>query len=169
MAYIGANETETVTLTFTTGNVLDETPPDVLNLAAEVLEDGRVTVTWYTSESATETVLLNGQSVHDDGFATKKNHAFTTDVLPDGTYSLEVVSEDASGNSNSSALSFTVSVGGAVDGTTNDGEAPVDDSEDETSSVSNTSIQLVALVVILLVLLSFLRVRNGPNDDDPWQ
>jgi hypothetical protein len=169
VAHIGANETQTVLVTFTTGTVVDETPPDVLNLAAEVLEDGRVTVTWYTSESATETVYLNEQSVHEDGFATKKNHVFTTDVLPDGTYDLEVVSADASGNSNSSRLTFTVSVGATVDDPTNDDDVPVDDGQDETSSTSSTSVQLVALVVILLVLLAFLRVRNGPNDDDPWQ
>ena len=49
-AYIGANETTDVALWFNTSNVVDETPPDVLNLAVEVLEDGRVIVSWYTSE-----------------------------------------------------------------------------------------------------------------------
>jgi len=78
VAYISANETDDVALSFTTSSVVDETPPDVLNLAAEVLEDGRVTITWYTSESATESIFLNGASVHEDAFATKKNHVFTT-------------------------------------------------------------------------------------------
>ena len=128
-----------------------------------------MTVTWYTSESATEAILLNEQSVHEDGFATKKNHMFTTDVLPDGSYDLEVVSADASGNSNSSTLTFTVSVGATVDDPANDDGSPLDDGEDDASSVSNTSIQLASLVVVLLVLLAFLRVRNGPKDDDPWQ
>ena len=96
-AYIGANETADVVLWFNTSNVVDETPPDVLNLAAEVLEDGRVIVSWYTSERATESVLINGESVHEDAFATKKI-INTTAVLSDGTYDLEVVSADASGN-----------------------------------------------------------------------
>ena len=96
-AYIGANETTDVVLWFNTSNVVDETPPDVLNLAVEVLEDGRVIVSWYTSERATESVLINGESVHEDAFATKKNHQITTAVLGDGTYELEVLSADASG------------------------------------------------------------------------
>ena len=54
MAYISANETDDVVLSFTTSGTVDQTPPDVLNLAAEVLEDGRVTITWYTSERATK-------------------------------------------------------------------------------------------------------------------
>jgi hypothetical protein len=169
VAQIGANDTEVVNITFTTGNIVDETPPDVLNLAAEVLEDGRVIITWYTSESATESILLNGQAVHNDDFATKKNHAFTTGALSDGTYNLEVISADASGNSNSSSLTFTVSAGATVDNPIIDDGSPSDDGRDDSSSGSNTSIQLVALVVILLVLLAFLRVRNGPKDDDPWQ
>ena len=76
----------------------------MLNLDAEVLEDGRVTIAWYTSESATESISLNGEVIHSDAFATKKNHAFTTAVLADGTYELVVVSMDASGNTTIPAL-----------------------------------------------------------------
>ena len=169
VAYISANETDDVALSFTTSSVVDETPPDVLNLAAEVLEDGRVTITWYTSESATESILLNGASVHEDAFATKKNHAFTTEVLADGTYSVEVSSADASGNSNSSSVSFEVSAGAEVDGPTVGDDGSSDDGADTGSEVSNTTLQLVALVVLVLVLLAFLRVRgHEPNEDDPW-
>ncbi|MEC7508735.1 MAG: glucodextranase DOMON-like domain-containing protein, partial [Candidatus Thermoplasmatota archaeon] len=167
-AYISANETEDVVVWFNTSSVVDETPPDLLNLAAEVLEDGRVTVSWYTSESATESVLINGESVHEDPFATKKNHAFTTEVLGDGTYNLEVVSADASGNLNSSTLSFTVDAGATVDdtpGTVDDGGTD----ESSSSEVSDTTLQVVALIVLALVLLAFLRVRgHEPDEDDPW-
>ncbi|MED6318582.1 MAG: glucodextranase DOMON-like domain-containing protein, partial [Candidatus Thermoplasmatota archaeon] len=167
-AYISANETEDVVVWFNTSSVVDETPPDLLNLAAEVLEDGRVTVSWYTSESATESVLINGESVHEDPFATKKNHAFTTEVLGDGTYNLEVVSADASGNLNSSTLSFTVDAGATVDDTPGN----VDDGgtdESSSSEVSDTTLQVVALIVLALVLLAFLRVRgHEPDEDDPW-
>jgi hypothetical protein len=167
-AYISANETEDVVVWFNTSSVVDETPPDLLNLAAEVLEDGRVTVSWYTSESATESVLINGESVHEDPFATKKNHAFTTEVLGDGTYNLEVISADASGNLNSSTLSFTVDAGATVDdtpGTVDDGGTD----ESSSSEVSDTTLQVVALIVLALVLLAFLRVRgHEPDEDDPW-
>jgi hypothetical protein len=169
-AHISANGTDDVIVWFNTSNVIDETPPDVLNLAANVLEDGRVTIAWYTSESATESVLINGDSVHEDAFATKKNHVFTTEVLPDGEYSLEVVSADASGNLNSSSLSFTVNAGADVG---DDDTTPVDQADDDvepSSDVSSTTLQLVALIVVVLVLLAFLRVRgHEPGDDDPWQ
>ena len=169
-AYISANGTDDVVLNFTTSSVVDETPPDVLNLDAEVLEDGRVTIAWYTSESATESISLNGEVIHSDAFATKKNHAFTTAVLADGTYELLVVSMDASGNSNSSTLSFNVDLGG--DGETqptlenNDDE---NEATDDAAGVSGDTLQLLALVVVALVLLAFLRVRGlGPSEDDPW-
>ena len=169
-AHISANGTDDVIVWFNTSSVIDETPPDVLNLAADVLEDGRVTIAWYTSESATESVLINGDSVHEDSFATKKNHVFTTEVLQDGVYTLEVVSADASGNVNSSSLSFTVNAGADVEG---DDSTPVDEADDgvePSSGVSNTTLQLVALVVVVLVLLAFLRVRgHEPGDEDPWQ
>ena len=114
-------------------------------------------------------MLINGESVHEDAFATKKNHQITTAVLGDGTYDLEVVSADASGNLNSSTLAFTVAVGAAVV----DEPSSTDDDEDEVavSEVSSSTIQLVALVVVVLVLLAFLRVRRHDVDDenDPWK
>ena len=165
-AYISANETEDVVVWFNTSSVVDETPPD-LAIAAEVLEDGRVTVSWYTSESATESVLINGESVHEDPFATKKNHAFTTEVLGDGTYNLEVISADASGNLNSSTLSFTVDAGatvGATPGTVDDGGTD----ESYSSEVSDTTLQSGrSRVVLALVLLAFLRVRGHSRRGRP--
>ena len=90
-------------------------------------------------------------------------------MLGDGTYDLEVVSADASGNLNSSTLAFTVAVGAAVV----DEPFSTDDDEDEVavSEVSSSTIQLVALVVVVLVLLAFLRVRRHDVDDDndPWK
>ena len=169
-AYISANETDDVVLFFNTSSIVDQTPPDVLNLAAEVLEDGRVTITWYTSERATETVIISGTTVHEDAFATKKNHAFTTDVLPDGTYSLEVISTDASGNSNASELTFDVQAGAEVDGPVpGSDDTSQDDNAETGGEISNTTLQLVALIVLVLVLLAFLRVRgHEPTEDDPW-
>jgi hypothetical protein len=168
-AHIKANESTDAVVWFNTSNVIDETPPEMLNLAAEVLEDGRVTVSWYTSESATESILIDGASVHEDAFATKKNHVFTTDVLGDGTYALEVISADASGNGNQSTLSFTVDVGASPTDDSDTQNTPVDEPQ-PAAEVSNTTLQLVALIVVALVLLAFLRVRgHEPDGDDPWQ
>ena len=167
--YLSANETDDVMVNFTTSNVVDTTPPELLNLAAEVLEDGRVVVTWYTSESATEQVVINGNTVYEDAFATKKNHAFTTDILGDGTYDLEVIGADASGNSNSTSMSFTVDVGASVETPDSNGDGE-DENTDEAAGISSSTLQLVALVVALLVLLAFLRVRShGPEDEDIWK
>ena len=168
-AHIKANESTDAVVWFNTSNVIDETPPEMLNLAAEVLEDGRVTVSWYTSESATESILIDGASVHEDAFATKKNHVFTTDVLGDGTYALEVISADASGNGNQSTLSFTVDVGASPTDDSDTQNTPVDEPQ-PAAEVSNTTLQLVALIVVALVLLAFLRGRgHEPDGDDPWQ
>ncbi|MEE2974057.1 MAG: glucodextranase DOMON-like domain-containing protein, partial [Candidatus Thermoplasmatota archaeon] len=168
-AHISANDTEDVIVWFNTSSIVDETAPELLNLAAEVLEDGRVTVSWYTSESATESILINGESVHEDAFATKKNHAFTTEVLGDGTYDLEVISADASGNINASSLSFTVDAGATVEDTPNTSDDGTSDDE-AAAEVSNTTLQLVALIVLVLVLLAFLRVRgHEPDEHDPWK
>jgi len=167
--HLSANETDDVVVNFTTSNVVDDTPPELLNLAAEVLEDGRVTVTWYTSESATERILLNGNIVHEDTFATKKNHAYTTNVLGDGTYDLEVIGADASGNSNSTSISFTVDVGATVD-TPDTNDRTDDDDTEDAAGISSNTLQLVSLIVVLLVLLAFLRVRShGPEDEDIWK
>lgn len=170
IATLAANDTQSVEVSFTTSDVVDETAPEILNLAAEVLEDGRVVVSWYTSESATERVVLNDDVLHEDLFATKKNHAFTTEALGDGTYTVEVVSADASGNVNQSTLSFNVEAGADVqDPDTNEDPATTDD-ETQPSQASSVTLQIAALVVVGLVLLAFIRVRNhGPDGDDPWQ
>ena len=153
---------------FTTSTVVDTTAPDLLNLAVEVLEDGRARISWYTSESSTEQISLNQQIVYQDNFATKKNHQFTTEPLLNGEWSLEVVSLDASGNSNSSTAQFIVN----IEGQDNQGDGQVDstDSDEETSSVdSSTVIQIGLLVVILLLVVGFIRVRQSESsDDDKW-
>ena len=170
-AVISANGTEDVMVNFTTSSVIDTTPPDILNLVADILEDGRVSLAWYTSESATESISLNGEIIHTDAFATKKNHAFTTGVLADGTYVLEVVSSDASGNTNTSSLEFTVDLGTQTEepGTTDGGNDETDD-ESSAAGMSSSTLQVLALVVLILVLLAFIRVRgHEPDEEDPWK
>ena len=140
----------------------------------EVLDDGRARISWYTSESSTESISLDGTVVHTDEFATKKNHEHITTVLSDGDYTLVIASADASGNSNSSTINFVVDIGDQVidDDDNNVGTSP-DNSPDEedsaSSEISSTTIQIAVLVIILLLIIAFIRVnRNDSNDDEKW-
>ena len=152
--------------------MIDETEPELLNLAVEVLEDGRARVTWYTSESSTEEVYLNDILVYSDNFATKKNHDYVTEVLNNGEWGLIVKSADASGNSNSSSFQFTVGIEGEQNQNIqqNDEEEEESDTDEvSTSFASATIIQIGILIIITLLLLAFIRVRkNESNEDDKW-
>ena len=154
---------------FTTSTVSDTTPPELLNLAVEVLEDGRARISWYTSESATELIKLNGENVQQDDFATKKNHEFITEPLSIGEWALEVFSLDASGNSNSTSLTFTVD---DLEITEDNQETTDNEKEEEESTesgVSSTSIQIGVLFVLLVLIVAFIRVSNNDNsEDDKW-
>ena len=159
---------------FTTSTVIDDEAPELLNLAVEVLDDGRARISWYTSESSTESISLDGTVIHTDEFATKKNHEHITTVLSDGDYTLVIASADASGNSNSSTINFVVDIGDQVidDDDNNVGTSP-DNSPDEEDSasteISSTTIQIAVLVIILLLIIAFIRVnRNDSNDDEKW-
>lgn len=170
-AYIRANGTADVLVTFTTSNVVDVTPPELLNLEVEVLEDGKARISWYTSESSTEEVYLNDALVFSNEFATKKNHEFVSDILANDDWTLLVKSSDASGNMNSSTLSFTVEVSTTVDPNepTDDAEDPVDTGDESKSSLSSSAImQIGVLVVVLLILIAFIRVRKGESGNDEW-
>ena len=161
---------------FTTSTVVDEVAPEILNLAVEVLEDGRARISWYTSESATESISLDGTVIHIDEFATKKNHEHITTILSDGDYTLVVTSADASDNSNSSTIEFTVDVGATADSgnTGNDnGDTTTPDSNDDddeaSSKMSSSTIQIAVLAVIFLLIVAFIRVnRNDTEEDDKW-
>ena len=169
--FIRAEGTDDVILYFNTSTVVDNTPPELLNLDAEVLEDGRVRVTWYTSESSTEEILIGSTSIHSDPFAIKKNHEFITEGYANGDYVFTVKSADASGNSNESTVSVTIELEG--ENTNPNPTAPNDssnttDGDDKASPVSNTIVQIGILVTILVLLIAFARVRNSQDDDDKW-
>ena len=161
---------------FTTSTEIDNEAPELLNLAVEVLEDGRARISWYTSESSTESISLDGTVIHTDEFATKKNHEHITTILSDGDYTLVVTSADASDNSNASTIEFTVDVGASTNndntGNNNDGDTPSDNDgkDDGTSSeVSSTTLQIAFLAVVFLLIVAFIRAsRNGNNGDDKW-
>ena len=161
---------------FTTSTVIDNEAPELLNLAVEVLEDGRARISWYTSESSTESISLDGTVIHTDEFATKKNHEHITTILSDGDYTLVVTSADASDNFNASTIEFTVDIGASTNndntGNNDDGDTPSDNdgNDDETSSeVSSTTMQIAFLAVVFLLIVAFIRAsRNGNNGDDKW-
>lgn len=170
-AFIQANGTDDVVLYFNTSNVVDVTPPELLNLDSEVLEDGRIKITWYTSESSTEEVLIGDTSIHNDAFATKKNHEFVTDPYANGEYVITVKSADASGNLNESTISVSIDL--EVDNGNPSPSTPSDSndetgSEDDESPISNDIVQIGILVTILVLLIAFVRVRNGEEGDDKW-
>ena len=172
MVSIGEINSELVN--FTTASIVDTEAPELLNLAVEVLDDGRARISWYTSESATEEVSLDGVVIFTDEFATKKNHQYVTTILADGNYALTITGLDASGNSNSSSIDFVVDIGDQVidDGDNNAG-TPSDNSADEedsaSSEISSTTMQIAVLAIILLLIIAFIRVnRNDSSDDEKW-
>ncbi len=169
--FIRANNSEDVLLYFNTSIVVDETPPELLNLDAEVLEDGRIKVEWYTSESATEEVLVGGTVIHTDEFATNKNHQYVTETYANGDYTIVVRSADASGNMNESSISITVDIEGSnVESNpsmSNDTNNTIEGDENA-SMLSNGILQIGILLTVLVLLVAFVRVRNGHDGDDKW-
>ena len=123
-----------------------------------------------------QSISLDGTVIHSDEFATKKNHEHITTILSDGDYTLSVVSADASGNSNSSTIEFTVDVGASGNtgntGNNNGGTTNPDsnDDKDETSSeISSTTLQVAVLAVVFLLIVAFIRVSKNDNDEnDKW-
>ena len=159
-----------VTLNLTTTDEVDLTPPEILNLAAQVLENGQVRVSWFTSEATTEHLSWIGGEYSGDTVARSKSHQITL-TLPGGEYALVVIAVDAAGNSNTS--SFIVNIpgdgSGGTAGSGGDDEVvcPADggceDETDEKGSVlfevlASPAMQIVLLVIAILVGLSFWRV-----------
>ena len=139
------------------------------------MDEGKARISWYTSESATESSSLDGTVIHSDEFATKKNHEHITTILSDGDYSLSVVSADASGNSNSSTIEFTVDVGasGNTGDTGNNGVTTNPDSNDDkdaaSSEISSTTLQVAVLAIVFLLIVAFIRVsKNDKDENDKW-
>ncbi|MGB1631758.1 MAG: glucodextranase DOMON-like domain-containing protein, partial [Candidatus Poseidoniaceae archaeon] len=169
--FIRANDTADVVLYFNTSNVIDETAPELLNLDAEVLDDGRVRVSWYTSESATELVSIGGTTIHEDAFATKKNHEFITEAYANGDYTILVKSADASGNLNESSISVTIDLdtdnNNPSPNSPNDSTGTIDE-EEQSSALSGGVVQIGILITVLVLLIAFIRVRNGEDGDDKW-
>ena len=172
-------------VSFNTSTEIDTTPPDVLNLAVEVLESGSLRVTWYTSEEATESIEVSGQIFVGDTVALRKNHDMTIAPYPGllalETHTLTVTAIDASGNSNTSNVEFIIAEG--------DTTSPLPDESSETSDTEDDSdekadigalfgdpiIQIALLLVVLMILVAFIRTRkyeldySTPIEDDLFE
>ena len=187
---ISVVEAPDVMISFNTTNVIDTTPPDLLNLDVEVLEGGSLRVTWYTSEEATESIDVAGQSFVGDVVALRKNHDMTIspqpELIPLENYTLIVTVTDASGNSNTSSVEFTIAEDDAEsplpdqgsDPDANQGETE-NDSNNEKESLgdlfSNPVIQIALLFVVLMIIVAFIRTRkhdldySRPVEDDMFE
>jgi hypothetical protein len=166
-------------LNFTTSNESDVTPPEILNLAVDVLSGSsgamQMKITWYTDEATTETVGLLNAVLQGDEVALKKNHeiVFSPDPpLDAGTYTVTVTAVDASGNSNISTASFVIDEEDVVTvpEDSDDGDDASDGSCEEgvgaDCPASNTGpssdvLLGLALLVVLLVVAALVRTRRA--------
>ena len=157
-----------------TSDIDDLLAPDLLNLAYDILEDGSVRVSWYTSESATELLTLNGEIIHSDIYATKKNHEYIISNLSAGTWELVVISSDASNNSNSSTIVFVIE---SMDETADTSSSSEDENTKESTEIQEKSdnkiskemIIFIALIIVGVVTLSLFRTRmHNIDEDDRW-
>ena len=169
---------DAVSLSFNTSTVVDNTAPDLLNLAVEVLEGGSLRVTWYSSEEATESIHVAGQSFVGDEVALRKNHDMTIDPDPElnalETYTLTVTIADASGNTNTSSVELIIAEEDAGSPLPDEGTPPDDSNEDsgDTKSISELlsepMAQIALLVVIIAIILALIRTRKNEFDDERW-
>ena len=166
-------------LNLTTSNESDTTPPEILNLAVDVVSSSsgamQLKITWYTDEATTESVELLDAVLQGDTVALKKNHemVFIPDpALTAGTYTTTVTAVDASGNSNTSTTSFTVeeddvivvpddpdSGGGTTDDACENGVG--EDCPASTTGPSTDVLLGLALLVVLLVVAALVRTRRA--------
>jgi len=161
-------------ISFNTSNETDTTPPDLLNLDVEVIEGGSLRVTWYTSEEATESIEVDGQTFAGDAIALRKNHEITISPYPVlsalYTYTLTVTASDASGNTNSSSVDFIIEEEDAASPLPDEGvgpSVPTEESSDTTSIgelFGNPVVQIGLLLVILLVVGALFRTRRHDWD-----
>ena len=171
---ISVAEAPVVTISFNTTNVVDSIPPDLLNLAVEVLEGGSLRVTWYTSEESTESIEVSDQIFTGDTVALRKNHDMT--VVPSPylsvleTHTLTVTATDASGNSNSSSVEFTISEEDAASSLPDQGSVPsgIEDDSDEEANISDLFadpiVQIALLLAVIFVITALVRMRKNELD-----
>ena len=171
---ISVEGTDSIEISFNTSTESDTTPPEVLNLAVDVLEGGSLWVTWYTSEEATESIEVSGQMFTGDTVALRKNHDMTIVPVPGlaslETHTLTVTVTDASGNSNTSSIEFTIAEDDTTPTTPEEDTEPslTQEDSDETAAIGNVLgepiVQIALLLVVLLLLMAFIRTRKHELD-----
>jgi hypothetical protein len=162
-------------LSFNTSAEVDSIPPEILNLMVEVIEGGSLKVTWYTSEDATESIEVEGQTFVGDNVALRKNHEMTVVPYPElvalQTYTLTINISDASGNTNSSSVDFFIEEEDAAsplpdEEIPDDGNNPNESNNESTDTTSignlfgNSVVQLGLLLVVILVITALIRTRK---------
>lgn len=171
---ISVGDAPSASVQFNTSEQIDTMPPEVLNLDVQQLSGGLLKVTWYTSEEATESIEVNGQTFTGDIVALRKNHQMTitpNPILPAlQEFTLTVSVLDASGNSNSSSLTFIIPED--IGDSTSPIQVP-DDSDcttlegDECATSSPMNGELIigaSILVVLLVGFALLRTRMSENE-----
>ena len=156
---------DNISIEVQTSATVDTTLPEILNVVVVVSEEGVASVSWYTSEATTETILLTkeNEEIRIDGsqIATSKNHLLSSNTaLSRGQWTLSVTAIDASGNSNTSQSEFN------VEETTATTPEETDDKTETTKSgniFTDTKLQIIFLVVVLLTTLAMLRGRRSDD------
>jgi len=172
-------------ISFDTSNETDITSPELLNLDVEVLDGGLLRVTWYTSEEATESIEVGGQTFSGDSIALRKNHDMTIAPYPNllalETHTLTVTIADASGNTNTSSVEFVIAEEDATSPLPDQGSDPSeteDDSDDKASIgdlLGDPVVQIALLGVVLMIFVAFIRTRkyeldySTPLEDDLFE
>ena len=170
---ITVDDAPPASISFNTSNEVDIIPPELLNLDVEVLDGGLLRVTWYTSEEATESIEVGGQTFSGDGIALRKNHDMTIVPYPEltalETYTLTVTIYDASGNMNTSSVDFVIDEEDAAPSIPDPEEPGPPNDETHPSNrivhlLSQPVVQIYLMIIIIIVLAAFIRTRKHELD-----
>lgn len=134
---------------------------------------GSLKVTWYTSEEATESIEVGGQTFVGDTVALRKNHEMTIVPYPElvalQTYTLTITASDASGNINTSSVDFIIAEEDAASPLPDEGNNPNESKNESTDTASvgdllqNSVVQLGLILVVILVITALIRTRKYQN------
>ena len=140
-------------ISFQTLSETDSTPPQILNIRAVTDDTGLTVVSWFTDEDTFGTITVDETLDTDFG----KNHA-TSYALCVGEHTAQITATDPSGNQ--ARQSFEFDVEGEGKECSDSSRTSKVTTDDETSMLSSTNVQIVALVVVLLVTLALMRTRR---------
>ena len=165
---ITVGDSPAVSIAFNTSNEIDDTPPEVLNLALEIVPGGKsFRITWYTDEATTESIEVGGQAFTGDIVALRKNHDMTINPNPElialQTYTVTVTAIDASGNSNTSSIEFTIPEEDAASPLP-DPDSSGEESGGNEEGISQEMVLIIAFIVALLVLGAIIRTRRSEQE-----